>query len=63
MIVASSRLMCLLERSNYKSKEGALFALELVMFPKSVQLVLIPVIIAKGLNIIIEVLIQQNFKS
>ena len=55
MIVASNILMFLLERNDYKSKEDVLFALELVTFPKSVQLVLSPVIV-KELGIIIEVL-------
>ena len=63
MIVASSTLMFLLERNNYKSKEDALFALELVTFSKSVQLVLSPVITVKGLDIIIEVFFQRTFKS
>ena len=50
--------MFLLEKNNYKSKEDALFALELVTFSKSVQLVLSPVITVKGLDIIIEVFFQ-----
>ena len=62
MIVASNILMFLLERNNYKSKEDVLFALELVTFPKSVQLVLSPIIIAEGLDIIIEVFVQQSLK-
>ena len=48
MIVASNILMFLLERNNYKSKEDALFALEMVTFPKRVQIVLSPVIIVKS---------------
>ena len=63
MIVASNILMFLLERNNYKSKEDVLFVLELVTFPKSVQLVLSPVIIVKRLDIIIEVFVQQSLKS
>ena len=56
--------MCLLEGNNYKSTEDALFALGLVMFPKSVQLVLSPVFIVTGLNITIdEVFVQQSLKS
>ena len=57
-VAASNIPMCLLERNNYKRKDDALFALELVMFPKSVQLVLSFVIIVKGLYIIIEVFIK-----
>ena len=63
MIDASNILMCLLERNNYKSKEDALFALELVTFSKSVQLALSPVINVKELDIIIEVFVQKSLKS
>ena len=55
--------MFLRERNGYKIKEDALFVLELVTFPKSVQLVLSPVIIVKGLDIIIEIFVQQSLKS
>ena len=63
MIIASNILMFLLERNNYKSKEDALFALELVTFLKSIELVLSPVITVQGLDIIIEVFVQQSLKS
>ena len=55
--------MFLPERNSYKSKEDILFALKLVMFPKSIQLILGLVNIVKGLDIIIEVFIQQSLKS
>ena len=45
-----------------KQLQDVLFALEPVMFPKNVQLVLSPVIIVKGLDIIIQVFVQQSLK-
>ena len=61
MTVVNSTVMCLLEGNNYKGKEDVLFALKLVIFQKSVQLILSPVIIVKWLDII-EVFVQQNLQ-
>lgn len=61
MTVVNSIVICLLEGNNYKGKEDVLFALKLVIFQKSVQLILSPVIIVKWLDII-EVFVQQNLQ-